>query len=295
MALKGMRELSKGGRVSALSATLMTAIGAFELIKGFLTGSLGLIGDGIDSFADATTSLAVWAGLRVSRRRPDGKFHFGYFKAETPYSTLAAIFMAGIGLVVIYESYTTFFVTRGLRYTVFAVATALIAATMSTVMLVYKIRVARELGLLSMRTEVVNSATDSLSSIAALVGVTLAGQLGMVQLDSVAGIIIGLFVLVSSYTIIREGSMALMDACECYYVHEGLRRVAMSIPEVKGVKEERLRKLGPFIVGDITIIIDQKMTIGEANEIAQRVEGEAKKLFDVIHEIIVKFEPLQEG
>ncbi len=286
-----MRELSEGGRISASSTILMTAIGIFELIVGFVTGSFGIMGDGVDSFADATTSLMVWIGLHLSKRSPDAKFHFGYLKAEALYSMLGAIIIAGVGLVVMYESYATLNIARELKYGTSAMATALIATTISTAMLVYKIRKARSLGLLSMKTEVVNSATDSLSSITAFIGVTLADQLGIIQFDSIVGIIIGVFVLSSSFLIIKESSFLLMDACSCLDVRSELEMVAKSVPGVKGVKGVRLRKLGPYIVGDIVLVVDGRISVEEANGISERVEEDAKKLFDDIYEIVVKFEP----
>ena len=285
-----MRELSKVGRISALSTILMMAIGIFELVVGFVTGSLGLVGDGVDSFADAATSLVVWIGLRLSKRDPDAKYHFGYFKAKTLYSMLGAIIIAGVGLVVMYESYTTLSIVRELKYGSFAMVTALIATTISTVMLVYKIRMARSLGLLSMKA-VVNSATDSLSSITAFLGVTLADQFGIIQFDSIVGIVIGVFVLVSSYMIIKESSLVLMDACSCHDIRDDLEMAAKSVPGVKGVNRVRLRKLGSYIVGDIVLVVDGRISVEEANGISENVEVEAKKLFDDIHEIVVKFEP----
>ena len=134
------KELAEGGRISALSTILMTTIGIFELIVGFVTGSLGLIGDAVDSFADAATSFVVWIGLRLSKRGPDAKFHFGYLRAETLYSMLGAIIITGVGLVVMYESYTTLAIVRELKSGSLAMATALIAMTVSTIMLVYKIK-----------------------------------------------------------------------------------------------------------------------------------------------------------
>ena len=289
------KELVEGGRISAISTILMTTIGIFELIVGFVTGSLGLVGDAVDSFADAATSFVVWIGLRISKRGPDAKFHFGYLRAETFYSMLGAIIIVGVGLVVMYESYTTLYVVRELKSGSFAIATALIAMTISTILLIYKIRKARSSGLLSMKTEVVNSATDSLSSITAFVGVTLADQLGIIQFDSIVGIVIGVFVLISSYTIIKESSLVLMDACSCHDVHDDLENVAKSVPGVKGVNGVRLRKLGSYIVGDIVLVVDGRISVEEANSISKRVEEEAKKLFDDIHEIVVKFEPSEKG
>ena len=70
--------------------------------------SVALIADGIQSFADAGVSLIVWIGLRISGRAPDGKFHFGYHRVETFSSVVAAVFMASLGGVVLYESYREF-------------------------------------------------------------------------------------------------------------------------------------------------------------------------------------------
>ena len=288
-----MRELSEVGRVSALSTILMTAIGIFELVVGFFTGSLGIMGDGVDSFSDAATSLVVWIGLRISRRGPDAKFHFGYMKAETLYSMLGAIIIAGVGLVLMYQSYATLYIVRELKHGIFAIATAAIVMTLSTAMLIYKIRKARSSELLSMKTEVINSATDSLSSITAFIGVILADRLGIIQFDSIVGIIIGLFVLYSAYLIIKESSLVLMDACSCYDMRSELERVAKRVPGVKGVKGVRLRKLGPYIVGDIVLVVDGRTSVEDANRMSEKVEEDAKNLFDDIYEIVIKFEPAE--
>ena len=69
-------------------------VGITEVFMGIFTLSVALIADGIQSFADAGVSLIVWVGLRISRKAPDGKFHFGYYRVETFSSIIAALFMA---------------------------------------------------------------------------------------------------------------------------------------------------------------------------------------------------------
>jgi cation diffusion facilitator family transporter len=172
-----------------------------------------------------------------------------------------------------------------------AIGTSFVAMIISTVVLIYKARAARKLEMLSMKTEVVNSFTDSLSSISAFIGITLSEKLGIIQFDSIVGIIIGIFVLTSSYMIIKESSLVLMDACTCSDVHGDLETLVRSIPGVEKVKSVRLRRMGSYIVGDISVVVDGSLSVDEANRISQRVEKEAKKVFDDISEIVVKFEP----
>ena len=270
----------------------MIAIGVSEITAGLFTGSYGLIGDGIGSFANAATSFLLWIGLRISRRGPDARFHFGYLRAETFYSMLAAIVIAGGGLVVIYESYSALYVARELRSGSIAIAVAFIAMAFSTLFSVYKIMKVRSMRLLSMKTEAVNSATDSLSSIAAFVGITVADRLGIIQFDSIVGIVIGMSVLISSYLIIRESSLVLMDACTSSDVRRDLQLVARNVPGVVEVRRIRLRQLGSYLVGDLVLGVDGRISLEEAHEISRNVEEETRRLFDEIYEIVIKLEPI---
>ncbi|MCS7097998.1 MAG: cation diffusion facilitator family transporter [Candidatus Methanomethyliaceae archaeon] len=277
-------------RLSIISLITMTTIGLFEISIGFLSGSIGLIGDAVDSFSDATISLLIWIGLRISKRGPDGKFHFGYLRAETLFSMMGAIIIVIMGLEIIRESYSRLFIERELIHGDIAVITALIAMMISTMMLVYKIKIGRSFKLLSMKTEILNSITDSSSSIFAFIGLALAEWLGMIKFDSIAGMIIGVIVMFSSYNIIKEGSLILMDACTCPDVTMNLENMVKNIHGVKGVKGLRLRRMGSKIAGDITIIVDSKISVKEANKISKEVEKIAEDLFN-IEDILVKIEP----
>jgi cation diffusion facilitator family transporter len=270
----------------------MVAIGISETVVGFFSGSYGLVGDGVGSFANAATSFLVWIGLRISKRGPDARFHFGYLRAETFYSMLAAIIIAGGGLIVIYQSYTTLYVARELRSGSAAIIVAFAAMIMSTLLSVYKIVKTRSMALLSMKTEVVNSVTDSLSSMAAFVGIVVADRLGIIQFDSIVGIFIGVLVLVSSYLIIRESSLVLMDACTSIEVRRDLELVARNVPGVMDVKRIRLRRLSSYIVGDLVLGVDGGISVEEAYRISKNVEEETRKLFDEIYEIVIMLEPI---
>jgi len=72
-----------GERLAKVSVWTLIVLGVIEIAAGQLTGSIGLTADGIDSISDGFVSFLVWLGLRMSRKAPDEKFHFGYHKVET--------------------------------------------------------------------------------------------------------------------------------------------------------------------------------------------------------------------
>jgi cation diffusion facilitator family transporter len=284
-------ELSKGGSVAAKSFSILVLVGVFEAFVGLLSGSVGLVADGAHSFADAAVSLIVWLGIRLSRKAPDGKFHFGYYRVETFSSIVAALFMIGLGAVILYESYQILLYARQVVNAEAAMATALIATIIALSLSFYKLRAAKRIDSLALRTDALNSIKDFLASLTAFFGIAFSHYLGIIQTDSIAGMIIALFIFIVSYFTIREASLVLMDACSCSEIVSDIENIAMSVQHVKRAQNIRLRKLGPYIVGDMHIEVDGNITVNEADKITTEIEEKIKQEFDEVVEFKVRIEP----
>jgi len=284
-------KLAKGGAVAAKSFVVLVLVGIVEVLVGIFSLSVALIADGAHSFADAAVSLIVWVGLRLSRKAPDGKFHFGYYRVETFSSIIAAIFMSILGVVILYESYQVLLYARKIVNAEIAMMVALIAASIAMIMSVFKRREAKRFDSLALKTDAFNSVKDFLTSMTAFFGVAFSHYLGIVQTDSVAGIIIAFFIFTVSYYIIKEASLVLMDACSCTEIVSDIENIAKSVAHVRRVHSIRLRKLGPYVVGDMHIEVDGNMTINEAHKLTAQIEEKIKQEFDEIAEIKVRIEP----
>jgi len=286
-------ELAKGGAVVAKSFAVLVLVGIVEVVAGIFSVSVALIADGAHSFADAAVSLIVWVGLRLSRKAPDGKFHFGYYRVETFSSVVAAIFMSILGVVILYESYQVLLSARQIVNAEIAMTVALVATSIAMIMSVYKRREAKKFDSLALKTDAFNSVKDFLTSITAFLGVAFSHYLGIIQTDSIAGIIIALFIFTVSYYIIKEASLVLMDACSCTEIVSDIENITKSITHVRRVHSIRLRKLGPYVVGDMHVEVDGKMTVNEAHKITAQIEEKVKQEFDEVAEIKVRIEPVE--
>ena len=283
--------LVKGSKVARTSFVVQTMVGILEVFMGIFTLSVGLIADGIQSFADAGVSLIIWIGLRVSRRAPDGKFHFGYYRAETFSSIIAAFFMATLGGVVLYESYQEFLRPSKIANAELAMAVALLATTVSIVLLIYKYRAAKRYASLALKTDASNSIKDVLTSFTAFLGIALSRYFSIVQADAIAGIVISFFVFTMVYSITKEASLVLMDACQCPDILTDIENLARGVKQVKRVHSLRMRKLGSYLIGDIHVVVDADLTVRDSARIAYEIEKLLKEEFDNVMEIKVQIEP----
>lgn len=283
--------LAQGGKVARKSFAIQLIVGFAEVFMGIFTLSVALIADGIQSFADAVVSLIVWIGLRISRRAPDGKFHFGYYRVETFSSIIAAFFMATLGGIVLYGSYLELLNPTAIANAELAMIVALLATAVSSGLLFYKTRAAKRYASLALKTDASNSIKDVLTSITAFIGIALSRYFDIVQADAIAGIVISFFVFTMVYTIIKEASLVLMDACQCPEILTDIENIARSIKHVKQVHSLRMRKLGPYLIGDIHVVVDADLTVRDSGKIAYEIEERVKKEFDDIIEVKVRIDP----
>jgi cation diffusion facilitator family transporter len=283
--------LVQGGKVARKSFAIQLMVGIAEVLMGIFTLSVALIADGIQSFADAGVSLIVWIGLRISRRAPDGKFHFGYYRVETFSSIIAALFMASLGVVVLYESYQEFIKPTAIANAELALVVALLATAASSILLIYKRRASKKYASLALKTDASNSIKDVLTSITAFIGIALARYFNIIQADAIAGIIISIFVFTMVYAIMKEASLVLMDACQCTEILTDIENIARSIKLVKQVHSLRMRKIGPYMIGDLHVVVDADLTVRDSGKIAYEIEERVKKEFNEVIEIKVRIDP----
>ena len=272
-----------------ISTFASISIGLLELLVGFFAGSVALVSDAVSSFADASVSTLVWLGLRFARKDRDGKFHFGYYRVETFSSLASAIVMVVIAFLILFESYVSLIERQLVRSTELAATIALVAAGPSFYLGYAKRRIAQSTKSAAVSLDSYNSILGGISSMIAFLGVSLSG-IGIHWGDAVAGMLIASLLFVVAYSAFKEGSLALMDACMCPDVLETVESVARGVREVEGIHDIRLRRAGPYIIGEVHVEVDGNMTVQRADEIAAEVEKRLYKSIEDLHMITVKVE-----
>lgn len=286
-------QISKGQLIAIISFFVNVAVGFLEVGFGVYFGSLALVADGVHSFVDAVVSLTVWLGIRYSQKKADGRFHYGYYKFDAIFSLFAAMIMVGSGLVISYtgiEEYIHPAQQHALSFN--AVYIALISIITAAVLARYKQSYSKKAGLVSLRTDAYNSVKDAAASIIALVGILLAAS-GFHEFDPLAGLIIGIFVMVAGYFAIRESSLVLADAYGNPEMVEEIKKIATSVPGIKAIDELRVRRSGPFLSVEMHVKVDGNITVYEADRISLEVVKRMREDILSLGRVTIKPEPLQ--
>jgi cation diffusion facilitator family transporter len=275
-------------RVLIITLVLNEAVAVLKIVWGYLTGSIGMVSDGFHSLFDGVSNVVGLAGIWIASRPPDERHPYGHRKYETLFTIVISMMIFGTCLQILSRVYGS--LTVGSETAVPNLSFAVMALTMSVNLFVmtYERRKGLELKSEFLLADSLHTRSDLLASVAVVTGLVLT-KMGYPLADSMAGVLITALIARIGFKIIKRASDVLVDTV-CIDT-TSLAEVVNSVPGVKGCHDIRTRGTEHHVYLDLHVLVDPRMSIQEAHEIADRVERTLKEAFPSLADIVVHTEP----
>ncbi|MBN9387778.1 MAG: cation transporter [Chloroflexi bacterium] len=253
------------GKVSNLfkiSLILTAGFVVFQFIAGLMVNSLALISDAGHNLTDAMALAFSWFALVLARRSPDNRKTYGYHRAGILAATLNAATLILISLYVFYEAVQRIFHPEPVEGEV-VVIVATVAFLLNGGITLAFVRASKDD--LNVRSAFIHLLGDALSSLGVIIAGLIMWFTGLAIFDPLVSILIGLFILWSSWSIIKEATNVLLEG-----IPEGLDMVSlmhdlMEIPNVNSVHDLHVWTLGGSNRMLSCHILTNETTLHEAN------------------------------
>jgi len=283
----------RGEKAAKIGFLAVAIIGALKGFVGFASGSVSLLAQSLDSLKDLFSLVAVFVGMRLSRKPPSERFPYGYYRVETLASLLIAVLILLTGGEILRESILRVLKPQPISTPFYAVAVAASSIPVLFLLSRYTMMVGRKINSQALISQAADFKADIYSSTLVLVGVC-ASLLGYLFVEGLAGSVISLLVLKMGATLAWQGILVLMDAV---VNPERMIQIKKLVEEVRGVREAsriRIRRSGPFCMGELTIGVDQRLPVEQAHRISEDVERRVKEKMPFIESFIVHIEPQEQ-
>lgn len=269
------------GRNLLITMVLNFIITAVEIIGGLIAGSLSLVSDALHNFSDGISVVTSYVALKISGRENTAEKTFGYKRAEI----LAALFNSSLLLVITIflfkEAYNRIThpasINGGLMLLVASIG--LIANTLSVLLLR---RCSKES--LNIKSAYLHLATDALSSFAIIIGGIFIHYFKFYWIDPVLTIIIGLYILRETYSIMKRTLNILMEATPEDINITEIKTDIEKIPEVENLHHVHIWQLNDKSLnfeGHIDLCED--LSLSQADMIRDRIETILLNKFGINH------------
>lgn len=270
-------------------------------IAGFLSGSQALIADAFHSASDVAGSFSVLVGLKAAKRPPDKDHPYGHGKAESIAAIIVSVLLLVVGIELAISAFKSIWNGNVVVPEWYALAAIILSIAVKEGMFQYKFRLGKQLSSQALIANAWEHRSDVYSSIAALAGVGAAmigGKLGiswLLYMDPVAGAIVALLVLRMGYRLVLDSIHSTMD----HVLHDEdanpLIRAVQSVDGVITVDELRAREHGHYVIVDVKISVNPRLTVAEGHTVAKRVKKHLMQRFIHVADVFVHVNPFDPG
>ncbi|MCL2531023.1 MAG: cation diffusion facilitator family transporter [Oscillospiraceae bacterium] len=275
------------------SILVNTLLAAFKLFAGIFGQSAAMVSDAVHSIADLFSTIVVIIGIKLAGKKADAKHPYGHERFECVAALLLALLVFSVGVGIGWGGVQR--VLAG-NYDDIAVPglLALIAAVVSIGVkegLFWYVRAtAKKIDSGALMADAWHSRADGLSSIGSFFGI-LGSMLGFPIMDSVAAIIICLFILKTAVQIALDAIGKMTDKACDEEIQQAMREIVLAQPQVLGIDKLHTRLFGNKIYVDLEIRADAELSLTEAHDIAQQVHDEIEAQFEKVKHCMVHVNP----
>ncbi len=283
-------------RVASVSIIGNLILSAFKMLAGIIAHSGAMISDAVHSASDVFSSIVVIIGIRISSKESDRDHPYGHERMECVAAIILATILLMTGLSIGIDAVRTII---GGNYEDLAIPgmLALVAAVISIVtkeaMFWYTKINAKRIDSSALMADAWHHRSDALSSVGALIGIAFA-RIGFPIMDSIASLVICLFIVKAAYDIFRDAVDKMVDhACD-EETEAQIRTCAANQEGVLRIDDLRTREFGNKIYVDIEISADGNHTLWEAHDIAEQVHDQLEEQYPKVKHVMVHVNPFTE-
>jgi cobalt-zinc-cadmium efflux system protein len=218
----------------AWTLALVLAYMAAEVVGGLLTNSLALLADAGHMLSDAAAlGLSLFA-MWIARRPPTSQRTFGYYRAEILAALVNGATLIAIAIYIFSEAYQRFRKPPAvLGGWMLVVAVLGLLVNLGGLWILHGARDES----LNVRGAWLHVLGDAAGSVGAIVAGVLIWTLGWNWVDPLAGALICLLILVSSWRLLKETVGVLMEHAPSHIDVDKVRDAIMEINGVDGVHD----------------------------------------------------------
>lgn len=281
-------------RASWATVLLNVLLSALKLLAGFLGQSAAMISDGVHSLSDVLSTLVVIVSVKMANKQADQEHPYGHERFESVAAMLLAGLLTATGLGIGWSGLKTI---KAGDYQTLAVpgAVALIAAIVSIVvkegMYWYKRAAAKKTNSGALMADAWHHRSDALSSVGSFLGI-FGARLGFPVLDSVASLVIAVFIIKVSVDIFLDAISKMIDrACDDRTV-ETIRSLILAQEDVEGIDVLKTRLFGNKIYIDVEISVNPHISVSDGHEIAHTVHDILEEQIPHVKHCMVHVNPV---
>ncbi len=261
-------------RFATISIFVAALVLTLKYSAYYVTGSVALYSDALESIINLVTACAALYAIRVSARPADKNHPYGHSKAEYFSAVMEGVLIIIAAFSILRESYLTIADPKMLEAPVAGLLINGAASIVNSVWAYLLIREGRSHRSPALAADGRHLMTDVATSAGVIAGLILATLTGWAILDPLLAALVAVNILWSGWVLIRQSVGGLMDEAVDAKTLERIREVISR--RGGGALEAhdlRTRHAGRRIFVEFHLVVPGDMSVADAHDICDAIEA----------------------
>ena len=262
-----------------ISIIINVIISTAQMIGGIISGSIALISDAIHNISDSVSLIISYIANALVDRKPNKTKTFGYKRAEIIGAFVNSLALLAVSIILIIEAVKRLNFPQEINYNyvIWFSSLAILGNAFSTALL----HKGKEKNL-NLKSAYLHMLSDTLTSVAVLIGGILIKEFKIYTIDTILTFIISAYLIYMSIIILKETTEILMMFAPKKINIDKIIRKTLLNTEVKNVHKVRLWKLDEHkTIFDAHILLTNNTTITGFEKIYKKIEKMLKEEFGI--------------
>ncbi len=262
-------------RLAFYSIIVAFAVMGIKFVAWWLTGSVALYSDALESIVNVIAATIAWIAIRISHKPADRNHQYGHQKAEYFSAVIEGVLVVLAALMIFYSAYLALVSDHKIVQPALGIMISAGAAAINGYWAWLLISTGRTEKSPALTADGKHIMTDVVTSAGVLLGLALMMLTGWIILDAIMAVIVGANVLREGWRVISSSIGGLMDAAldadEAELIQKTILANATGAIEVHDIKT---RVSGPASFVEFHLVVDGSMSVQAAHEICDRIESQ---------------------
>lgn len=265
----------RAARLSVVTAFLLALA---KLAVGVATGSMAVLASAVDSVLDILMSSVNFYAIKKAEEPADECHPFGHGKYETVATLVQAFVIAISGSWIIFEAARRLVQGSELQRIEGGIVVLVFGTIVSFAISRYLRRIARETDSSALEADALHFSMDVFTNLALAGGLIILQLTGFTGIDPALSILVGAYIIVEAFKLVRHGMRDVLDAELPPAVLEAVTRLLDDFKvELVDYRNLRTRRAGSQKFMDFELIVCRHMSIEEAHDIADHIEERIRR------------------
>ncbi|WP_168706046.1 cation diffusion facilitator family transporter [Gordonia paraffinivorans] len=262
-------------RFALLSIVTAVAVFALKVVAWWVTGSVGLLSDALESIVNVVAAVAAFAALRVAAKPPDSGHNFGHTKAEYFSAVFEGVLIVVAAVIIVVSAVDRLLHPRELESVGLGLGISIAATVLNGAVGLFLIAVGRRHRSLTLEADGKHLMTDVATTIGVVIAVFLVAWTGWLPLDPIIAIAVAVNIMVVGFGLVKRSGAGLMDSALPDEQLEAIEAV-LDRHRADGIvfHDIRTREAGHQRFVQLHMLVPGDWSVQRAHDLAEEVEGE---------------------